>query len=292
MSGTYLIMGAAGEVGGRVFATMRSRGLAVKGASRRPEGPDMVAFDLLDPRTHAKAFEGVETAMLVSRPGDEEADVHAEPVVGAMVAAGVGRVVVLSALGAERREGFSIRKVERLAEGSGMAWAHVRPNFFMQMLARPPLSREIADRGTVSLPLAGARIAYVDAADVADVLVHVLLDTTSSGRAIDVNGPEALDHAEVALRISQSVGREIRYVPLDDDQARRLLQLRGLQPAQAERVLCFYRLARTGWCAEPDVEVARLLGRPLARFRAFASAHAAAWSTSASPSAGSAGDTV
>jgi len=278
----YLIMGATGEVGRRVLATMAAAGLPVRGASRRPRGQGMVALDLLDPATHRAAFEGASAAMLVSRPGDEEAHVHAEPLVRAMVDAGVRRVAVLSALGAGRREDFSLRKVERLVEASGAAWTHVRPGFFMQMLARPPLADEIAVDGTLSLPLADARVAYVDVEDVAAVLVRALTDPSLAGRAIDVNGPEALDHHEVAAAVARAAGREVRYVPLDDAQARLLLERRGLPSAHAERVLRFYALAREGWCATPDAEVAEMLGRPLGTFARFAARRATAWRPSPS----------
>lgn len=277
MSESCLILGATGEVGRRVLGTMRARGLAVKGASRTDDGAGMVRFDLLDPATHGPAFERVSAVMLISRPGDEEAHVHAASAVAAMVAAGVRRVATLSALGAERREDFPLRRVERLVEASGMAWTHVRPNFFMDMLARPPLSAEVVARGTLSLPLADARIAYVDAEDVAAVMVRALTDDALIGRAIDVNGPEALDHHRVAGAIAKAIGREVRYVDLDEDDARGLMERRGFPPAQVARVLRFYALARRGWCAEPDAEVAGLLGRPLGTFDRFAAAHASAW---------------
>lgn len=277
MTGTHLILGATGEVGRRVIARMRALGLAVKGASRRAEGPGMVRFDLLDPKTHGPAFEGASAVMLISRPGDEEAHVHAKPVVAAMAGAGVRQVATLSALGAERREDFSLRRVERLVERSGMAWTHVRPNFFMQMIARPPLSAEVAARGTLSLPLADARIAYVDAEDVAAVMVRALTDDALVGRAIDVNGPEALDHRQVAGAIARATGRAVRYLPLDEEEARRLLEARGFPPAQVGRALGFYALARLGWCASADVEAAGLLGRPLGTFDRFAAANASNW---------------
>ncbi|WP_337174509.1 NAD(P)H-binding protein [Paludisphaera sp.] len=277
MSEVCLILGATGEVGRRVVAAMRARGLAVRGASRAPEGPGMVRFDLLDRSTHGPAFEGVSAVMLISRPGDEEARVHAAPVVAAMAAAGVRRVATLSALGAGRREDFSLRRVERLVEGSGMAWTHVRPNFFMQMLARPPLSAEVAAKGTLSLPLGDARIAYVDAEDVAAVMARALTDDALIGRAVDVNGPESLGHHEVAATIARAAGRDVRYVALDEDEARRLMERRGFPPAQVGRVLRFYALAREGWCAAADAEVAGLLGRPPRTFDRFAAAHASAW---------------
>lgn len=277
MAESYLILGARGEVGRRVVDAARARGLTVRGASRTAEGPGMVRFDLLDPATHGPAFLGVSTVMLISRPGDEEAHVHAGPVVAAMVAAGVRRVATLSALGADRREDFSLRRVERLVEASGMAWTHVRPNFFMQMLARPPLSVEIATRGTLSLPMGDARVAYVDAEDVAAVTLRALTDDSLIGRAIDVNGPEALDHGRIAATITTATGRDVRYVALDDDEARRLMERRGFPPATVGRVLGFYAMAREGWCASTDAEVADLLGRPMETFDRFAVVHAAAW---------------
>ncbi|AGA28251.1 putative nucleoside-diphosphate sugar epimerase [Singulisphaera acidiphila DSM 18658] len=278
MSESYLILGATGTVGRRVLATMRSLGHVVKGASRRnAAGPDFRRFDLLEPATHVSALEGVSTVMLISRPGDEEAHIHAEPFIDAMVGQRVGRVVVLSALGAEKRADFSLRKVEALVERSGMAWTHVRPNFFMQMLASPPLCTEIVTRNTLSLPLDDAKVAYVDADDVAAVLVRALIDPTLAHQSFEVNGPRSLDHDEVTALIARQVGREIRYVPLDEDSARRLLAIRGLSPPHVERVLRFYALTRQGECAASDTTVAALLGRPLGTFEAFVAANAAAW---------------
>lgn len=277
MSEPYLILGATGTVGRRVLETMRSLGLAVKGASRRSGGADTVVFDLLDAATHAPALAGVSTVMLISRPGDEEADRHAKPFVEAMVKQGVGRVVVLSALGAEKREDFSLYKVEKLVERSGMSWTHVRPNFFMQMLALPPLSTEIATQGTLSLPLGDAKIAYVDADDVAAVLVRALLDPSLDSQGIDVNGPHSLGHNEVAAIIARQVAREVRYIPLEEAAARRLLAMRGLNPSHIERVLRFYALTRRGWCAPADTSVSSLLGRPLGSFEEFAAKQATAW---------------
>ncbi|SIO59178.1 Uncharacterized conserved protein YbjT, contains NAD(P)-binding and DUF2867 domains [Singulisphaera sp. GP187] len=277
MSERYLILGASGTVGRRVLATMKGLGHAVKGASRRNGGPGDVRFDLLEPSTYAPALADVSTVMLISRPGDEEAHLHAEPFVEAMVRHGVARVVVLSALGAERRVEFSLHNVETLVERSGLGWTHVRPNFFMQMLALPPLSTEIATRSTLSLPLGDAKVAYVDADDVAAVLVRALIDPSLSGQGLDVSGPRALGHDEVAALVSRQVGREIRYVPLDEESAQRLLGLRGLSPAHVERVLRFYALTRQGWCATPDATVSQLLGRPLGTFEAFVVANATAW---------------
>ncbi len=277
---TYLILGATGTVGRRVFETLRQQKHAVRGASRRPENPGFVTLDLTVPTTHEPALEGVSTVMLMSRPGDEDAHVHAAPFVDAMVRQRVRRIVVLSALGAEKRPEFSLHKVEKLVERSGIDWTHVRPNFFMEMLATPPLSTEIATRSTLSLPLGDATVAYVSADDVAAVLVRALLDPSLSHQGIDVNGPQSLGHAEIVELIARKIGRPIRYVPLDEDTARRLLSARGLSPSHVDRVLRFYALTRQGWCATPDAGLSRLLGRPLRSLAEFVEALAASWTPS------------
>ncbi|TFY99965.1 NAD(P)H-binding protein [Ramlibacter rhizophilus] len=281
MESRFLVTGSTGLVGGLVRRALAAEGRDVRAATRRPAAPGDVLFDLLDEKTFAPALAGVRTVMLISRPGDEDAHLLAEPFVASMKQAGVARVVVLSALGSDKRPAFSLRKVEQLVERSGMAWSHVRPNFFMQMLALPPLSSELASQGSLSLPLADARIAYVDAHDVAAVVHRAMLDPRMDGRALDVSGPSAWNHDELLAVLAARADRPLRYARLTHDEARELMLARGMAPRQTERVLTFYRLIREGFCAKPDAEVARLLGRPLRTWPAFVDAHLAAWSPQA-----------
>lgn len=281
MQERFLVTGSTGLVGGLVFRTLANEGRDVVAATRRPAGPRDVMFDLLAPDTFAAALAGVTTVMLISRPGDEDAHLVAEPFIAAMRKAGVRRVVVLSALGSARRPDFSLRKVECLVEGSGMAWTHVRPNFFMQMLALPPLAAELASQGTLSLPLAGARIAYVDAHDVAAVVHRALVDPQMEAQAIEVSGPGSWNHDDLVEVIALACDRQLRYVPLTDAQARDLMLARGMPERHTARVLTFYRLIRAGFCAQPDTVAAGLLGRPLTTWPAFVARHLAAWSPQA-----------
>jgi uncharacterized protein YbjT (DUF2867 family) len=277
MSDRFLVLGASGQVGGHVLEMLRQDGREAVGASRTPKDQHWVRFDWLDQDTFSPALQGITTVLLECRPGDEDADRYAAPFISAMVDAGVRRVVLLSALGAAKRPEFSLRKVELLVEASGLAWTHIRPNFFFQMLARPPLSSEIALHGTLSLPLGDARIAYVDADDVAALLFKALTDQSLAGRAIELSGPEALTHEEIVQHIAQQTGRAIRFVNLSEDEARALLLSRGFPPSHTERVMRFYSLCRQGYCAAPDTEAGQILGRPLNHFETFVEANQAAW---------------
>lgn len=277
MSERFLVLGASGLVGRQVVRMLEEERRSVVRATRNPATPEDAYFDLLEPATFGPALEGASAVMLISRPGDEDAHVHAGPFIDAMRRGGVRRVVVLSALGAELRPDFSLRKVELLVEDSGLSWTHVRPNFFMQMLALPPLATEIAARGTLSLPLADAAIAYVDAHDVAAVLHRALVDESLAGQGITLSGPEALDHFQLTASLSQAIGRPVRYVQLEEAAARELMLARGFAPRHVGRVLTFYSLIRDGFCSQPDSRVAALLGRPLRTWSGFVRQAAAAW---------------
>jgi len=277
MNERFLVLGASGLVGGLVLQQLLADGRTAIGATRRPSAQHHIRMDLLDPASFAPALEGVTTVMLMSRPGDEDAHLLAEPFVAAMQRAGVKRVVVLSALGAERRPEFSLHKVERLVERSGLLWTHVRPNFFMQMLALPPMACEIANQGTLSLPLGDASVAYVDAHDVAAVVHRALVDEGLTGQGLTVSGPRAWNHESLMRVLSASLGREVRYVSLSESEARQLLADRGFSTRHAERVLSFYRLIREGLCGGEDERLFEILGRPLNEWADFVRAHLAAW---------------
>lgn len=277
MKERYLVLGATGLVGRLVLQQLLEEGHDAWGATRRPLAPGHRRMDLLQPETFAAALRGVSTVMLMSRPGDEQAHDVAAPFVAEMRRAGVGRVVVLSALGAQERPDFSLRKVEQLVEQSGLAWTHVRPNFFMQMLALPPLASEIARQGTLSLPLDDASIAYVDAEDVAAVIHRALVDDGFTGRGLTVSGPRAWNHDDLTGVLSSVLRRPVRYVRLSEADAQRLLADRGFAPAQAERVMSFYRLIRQGHCGAADDCMAATLGRPLQTLEDFARRHAQVW---------------
>jgi uncharacterized protein YbjT (DUF2867 family) len=280
-----LVMGASGTVGHYVLTILRSLGKNAVGASRDigGKGHGWVRLDLLDNRTFERALEGVTKVLLVSRPGDEEADSVAAPFIEAMVHQQVQHVVVLSALGAQSRPEFSLRRLEKAVEASGLPWTHIRPNFFMQMLATGPLVDEIRECRTLSLPVADARIAYVDALDVAEAIAMALCDDNHKGKAYDVNGSEALDHSEITAILSRACNQPIKYQPLTSDAGRALLLQRGFPPLHAKRVMLFYELIRAGRCAPVDRDLASMLGRPLTTWREFVVRNVKIWQRELEP---------
>src|SRR5439155_1415057 len=109
---------------------------------------ELVEFDFERPETFAPALEGVERVFLIARPGDEQADRVAIPLIDEMKRQGVRHVVNLTAMGVEMLEGMALKKVERYLEDSGIGFYRlVRQGFcapvsadVQTVLGRPPVS--------------------------------------------------------------------------------------------------------------------------------------------------------
>lgn len=290
---TILVTGATGTVGTALVRELNRRGAAVRGASRDPARAPQgagdvawVAFDFSAPGTFQAALEGVDRVFLIARPGDDEPARTARPFVGAMAEAGVRRVVTLTAMGAERRDDVSLGHLERLVEEAGFAWTHLRPNWFMQVVAVPPLVHAIAATGRIEVPAGDARISWIDARDVAAVAAVALTEAGHERRAYLLTGGEALHHRDVAEALSAASGREIVYRALDEAEGREAVLAAGLGPRRADRLTAFYRLVRAGACAPISTHVAEVLGRSPTTFESFAEEHRSHWATPRDVTAG------
>lgn len=284
-----LVLGATGTVGSELVARLLQRGVSVRCASRSPGAAATshhwpvhrvatVELDLERPATFAAAIEGADRAFLIARPGDERPEAVALPLIDAFRRGGVRHVVNLTALGVERADhAVGLRRVELYLEASGIAFTHLRPNFFMQLFSSPPLLEQIRTTRTLRVAAGDARLSFIDARDIAAVAAVALCETGHEGRAYSLTGPESIDHADVARQISAATGVEIRYVPLGESEARAMLSGAGFSAERIERLTRFYRLVRSGAAAPVTPDVPAVLGRPARSFAEFARDHAAVW---------------
>ena len=61
----------------------------------------------------------------------------------------------------------ALRRIELHLEDSGIAFTHLRPNFFMQIFAGGPLWVGLRTEGALRIPAGSAKISFIDARDVA-----------------------------------------------------------------------------------------------------------------------------
>jgi len=288
MEGKILVIGSTGTVGRLLVAELVKTGALVRAATRDPETvavragfPDcveVVPFDLERVSTFDGALDDVDRVFLVARPGDEQSDRYAFPLIDVMERRGVRRVVDLSAMGAEMRSSFALRKIELRLEDSRMAFTHLRPNWFMQVFMGGSLLASIRAFRVIRVPAAAAKISWIDAGDVAAVAAATLgLERIHEGKAYTLTGSEALDHAEVALAIGRASGMAVRYEPLSDDEAKDALKSAGFPEQWIQRLIMFYRLVREGYAAPISTAVQDILGRSPRKFADFARENAATW---------------
>jgi uncharacterized protein YbjT (DUF2867 family) len=284
MANSVLVLGATGTVGRDVVAALAKNGVRVSAGTRNPAsaaavrlGCELVEFDFERPATYAPTLKGVDRVFLIARPGDERADQFSTPLIDEMKRQEVRHVVNLSAMGAETRDDFSLRKVELYLEASGLAWTHLRPNWFMQIFSTGPLLSLIRATGKIPAPAGDAKISFVDARDVAAVAAAALAEGGHEKKAYTLTGPEALDHASAARAIASATNKAVEYVDLSEDQAREGLRRGGMIAERIERLIQFYRLVRQGLCAPVSDDGPRVLKRPPFSFAEFVRDNASAW---------------
>lgn len=198
-----LVIGGTGKTGRRVVERLNQLNLKVRIGTRGNEP----AFDWNDRSTYAKALRGMDKAYLVyypdlAVPGANEA-IEALTVVAKKE--GLKKVVLLSGKGEKEAE-----LCERTVANSGLDYSLVRASWFMQNFSESFFLDPILS-GQVALPKPEARVPYVHADDIADVVVEALINDSHNGQIYELTGPETLTFPQVIDRISKASGREIEF---------------------------------------------------------------------------------
>jgi NAD(P)H dehydrogenase (quinone) len=214
-----LIVGATGRVGrflvdaldaepGEVVVRLAAR-TADQVAALRARGHQAVWLDLDQPWSLAPALAGVDRVFLVT--GYSVAMVaHSKTLVDAAVKAGVTHVVNLGVFGnwdcTDPHFAWH-QMIDRYLETSGVAWTHLHPNVFMDLLSsiRPPVD------GVFSTFWGDHKVGWVAAHDIAAVAAAVLREGPSRHGGKDYwLSTEVASGPEVAAILTASLGREFR----------------------------------------------------------------------------------
>jgi len=271
------VTGATGNVGRELVRVLAEAGEPVRALIRRdedrarlPAGVEGIVGDLNRPETLAPALSDVRaTHLLAGYDGLDE-------LLAAMREAGVERVTLQSSSSVP--SGDTTNAVaryhilsERAIRDSGLAWTFIQPNSFMTNTLRWLPQLRAGD--TIRLPFADVPIATIDPADIAEVAAAALTTHSHEGRIYRVSGPESLLPAEQVAILGAVLGRDLRFEPQSNDEAR--AEMSAAMPA--EYVDAFFSFFVDGTIDESTVlpTVEEVLGRPPRRFEAWArtSAH-------------------
>jgi NAD(P)H dehydrogenase (quinone) len=220
------VTGATGGLGERVAQGLARGGIAqrliVRETARAPrlEGAEAVeAAGYHDRDAMRRAFEGVDTLMLVSAAEEEDRISLHRNAVDAAADAGVARIVYTSFLGAAPDATFTFARdhfhTEEHIRSRGLGHTFVRSSLYVDFL--PLLCG--AD-GVIRGPAGDGQLAPVARDDVADVIVVALTGHGHERQSYDVTGPELITMDDVAAELSRATRRQIRFEDETLEQAR------------------------------------------------------------------------
>jgi uncharacterized protein YbjT (DUF2867 family) len=259
MSAKILVIGATGNVGGRVVKTLVARGEQVRAASRHPkpiDGAEAVSLDLKDIDSVVAALDGVDRAYLVVPPGELNPVNFLKPVIDEFASRKI-KVVLQTAIGVDADDNIPLRQVELLLERSGTPFVVLRPNWFSDNFATY-WGHDVAN-GTIEVPAGEGKSSFIDARDIAESAAGALTSDAFNGQAFVLTGPEAFSYGEAAAILSGVYGRTIGYRSIDDDTfIAKLTPVVG--DGYARMLAAIYHPVREGWTAAVTDSVERLSG--------------------------------
>ncbi|MBT6273262.1 MAG: NmrA family NAD(P)-binding protein [Chromatiales bacterium] len=232
-----LISGATGLIGGHTARILAENGNPIRIMSRtanpnvrKSDFPDaqLVVADFDAPDTLPDALDGVDTLLLVSPSNPSMVRQQCNLVAAAKAKADAGEPIrlvkvsgFLTALDSSSQSGRWHATIEAKINEARLAMTSLRPPFFMQNLLRLRASAE--SEGVIRTSMANAKVAMVDARDIAAVAAQCLLDAKYAGKALVVTGPKAIGFDEVAEELSAAIGRPVRHDTMSkSDEAARL----------------------------------------------------------------------
>ncbi|MGC1298837.1 MAG: NAD(P)H-binding protein [Alloacidobacterium sp.] len=246
-----LITGAT-VLGRAICKSAMDAGLAVRqgvrnSAKANPKA-EAVHFDYADPSTISAALEGMAALVLIAPPLESNAPALLGPVIMAANAANFQQIVLISAFGVNHNEGAplvllstSSSTLECLIRSCGRIslWR----TFFEGFLAAG-----IREQNAIYLAAGDGKTSFISVKDIASVVVAALQQSLT-GREIDLTGPEALDHFEVANIISRVSGRTVVYHLLTGEQMLEGARALGTPEPGVAYLVMLYSIVRAGHAA-------------------------------------------
>jgi uncharacterized protein YbjT (DUF2867 family) len=233
MHETILITGATGTVGTQLLKTLSNLEVKVragvhsiiKGEKLKLPHVELCEIEFQKPESLKAAMTGVDRVFMIT-PFTEDQVELGKVTIDAAKAAGVKHFVKLSALGAGAEPGIQLgrwhREMEKYLEASGLTYTIIRPATFMQNFANYT-GDSIINEDTIYLPLGAGKVSYIDVRDIATIACHVLTSDKFFNQTIEITGPEAISCQEVAKAISDATGKDVKYVDVPEEAARKAM---------------------------------------------------------------------
>jgi uncharacterized protein YbjT (DUF2867 family) len=203
-----------------------------------------------------RATQGVDCLFWVTPPNFGAADLRGFQNVLARSAAGavqgnrIGRVVLLSSVGAQHASGtgpiLGLHDTEKMLRAAAPDVTCLRPGMFMENHLNSVES--IRQAKSVFLPIPGAATTrFIGTRDIGEIAAKRIQDGSWRGHhAVELHGPELLSFDGAASAISSALGERVTHVQVTLEQTREALLGMGASPSVAAAYVELFEAAARG----------------------------------------------
>jgi NAD(P)H dehydrogenase (quinone) len=221
-----------------------------KAADLTARGVDVRRGDYEDPDSLRAAFAGADVVLVVSSPDTTPGTrprQHGNAIEAAR-AAGVGRIVYTSAIGADDGPGFLADHTvtEGLLRESGVPHTILRNTFYTEVLVNPGLQAAV-EAGELRGADGGVPVNFATISDLGRAAAATLVGDGHAGQVYELRGP-LWTVADLAQTLTEVAGRPVAY--------------RAVPATELGAVGFVHELIASGLFAEPSGDLEKLIGRP------------------------------
>lgn len=257
------VLGATGTTGGLLTKRLSDCGIATRALAHRADtaakldlfGVEVQVGNYDNDDVLKKFLVGLDQLFLLTVVDERQAETQ-NHIIDLAADLGVGAITKLSAWTSADDSPLTISRshhaIERHLERSGVPYTVLQSHTFMQTLAEA-FGQEIRTAGTVSSSVTlDAGIFMVDVRDLVDVATEVLVRNDHRGETLVIHGPEPLSYAMCAQRISERLGRDIRYQLISADEVAARFEAAGMSAFYTDIFVTLFDMYSAG-TYEPEI---------------------------------------
>lgn len=270
MRSKILVTGATGTIGSFVVkglnhlkadfvAMVRSE---EKAKALNEKGIDTVIGDLEDIKSLEKALAGIDRVFLLSATSPDSPKQQGN-LVKVAKEKGIKRIVKVSARGTDSDATFNIGRWHAVTEteikDSGMNYTFLHCHSFLQNLFFE--EGTIKEQNAIYSSMGYGKIGMVDARDIAAVAIYALTDKGHEKKTYVLTGPKAVSYDDVVSVLSQHLGREIKYIPVELEVSRKVMIDSGMPKWLADDLTTINKLYSEDKGSELSGDVEKVTGQ-------------------------------
>jgi len=281
MKNRILVTGTTGNVGGEIVRLLKETNADFVAATTGDsiEGVKTVVLNFADKQSVETAMQGVSTVFMVLANHPDMIS-WGQNVIDAAKKNGVKHIVRSAGSLADANSDMDIRKTiaktDNYLKQSGIDYTITAPNFFMQNFIN--FHADDYKSGSLYLPAAEGKVAWIDVRDIAAVNVAILLNPGKyRNQTLTITGPEALSYAEAVKVMNRVLGKETQYVAVSDEDAINAMTEMQFPEFLIHLMIELNQCIRTGLAEEVTTTIKDITGKDATTFEQFVRDNKGAW---------------